>query len=256
MTRFRPCIDLHQGKVKQIVGSSLRDDGKELKTNFVSQRSAGWYGSLYASDQLHGGHVIKLGPGNDEAAREALAAYPGGLQIGGGVDLGNARHWLDAGASHVIVTSYLFSPEGVFLADRLEELAQCIGPQRLVVDLSCKAVGQGWVVAMNRWQTLTDLQITAESLQRLGHFCAELLVHAVDVEGKCEGIDEELVVFLAQHSPLPVTYAGGVASLADLRRIDELSAGRVDATVGSALDLFGGQGVSYHELVAFNRRVA
>ncbi len=256
MTRFRPCIDLHQGKVKQIVGSSLRDDGSEPKTNFVSDRGAAWYARRYAEDQLAGGHVIKLGPGNEEAAKEALAGFPGGLQIGGGIDIGNASSWLAHGASHVIVTSHLFSPQGQFLPQRLVELASAVGPQHVVVDLSCKARAGGWVVAMNRWQTLTDLLITPEELEWLGRYCAELLVHAVDVEGKCEGIDESLVEFLGRHSPVPVTYAGGIASLEDLQRIDELSAGRVDATVGSALDLFGGNSVRYADLVAFNRRVA
>lgn len=254
MTRFRPCIDLHQGKVKQIVGSSLSDDSSELRTNFVSERSAAWYAGLYAADRLSGGHVIKLGPGNEAAAREALAAYPSGLQIGGGVDLTNAASWIEAGASHVIVTSYLFSPEGRFLPQRLQDLASAVGPRHLVVDLSCKAGQGGWVVAMNRWQTLTDLVLTPAALQGLASHCAELLVHAVDVEGKCEGIDEELVRFLAEHSPVPVTYAGGISCLRDLQRIDELSAGRVDGTVGSALDLFGGHGVTYRELVAFNQR--
>jgi phosphoribosylformimino-5-aminoimidazole carboxamide ribotide isomerase len=260
MTRFRPCIDLHEGRVKQIVGSSLRDDegptdaSTALRTNFVSEHSSAWYARRYAEDGLKGGHVIQLGKGNQEAAMEALAAYPGGLQLGGGVTAENAADYLEAGASHVIVTSFLFHPEGRFLEERLDELVRRVGREHLVIDLSCKATGSGWVVAMNRWQTLTDLVITPETLARLGDHCAEFLVHAVDVEGKCQGIDEELTGFLGQHSPVPATYAGGIYRLEDLHLIQQLSAGRVDATVGSALDLFGGNGVRYQDCLAFNQR--
>lgn len=256
MTRFRPCIDLHEGRVKQIVGSSLTEDGERLKTNFVSEHSAEWFAQRYAQDGLTGGHIIQLGAGNEQAAKSALSAYPGGLQIGGGIRLENAREYLDAGASHVIVTSFLFDPGGRFLSERLQAMARMVGPERLVVDLSCRAIegDGGWVVAMNRWQKRTDLLLSPENLREIGGQCAEFLVHAVDVEGKCEGIDEGLVVFLGQNSPIPVTYAGGVHQLEVLHRINDLSKGRVDATIGSALDLFGGTAVSYRDCLAFNAR--
>jgi phosphoribosylformimino-5-aminoimidazole carboxamide ribotide isomerase len=254
MTRFRPCIDLHAGKVKQIVGSTLSDSGAGLKTNFVSDRDAAWYGALYRQDELPGGHVIMLGPNNEEAAKSALGAFPGGLQMGGGIRPCNAAEYLEAGASHVIVTSYLFETDGRFSETRLDKMIAAAGRDRLVIDLSCKATGEGWTVAMNRWQTLTDLRVTPETLRHLASCCAEFLIHAVDVEGKCEGIDERLVAFLGEHSPVPMTYAGGVHRLEDFQRIQDLSSGRVDATVGSALDLFGGSGVRYADLVAFNRR--
>jgi phosphoribosylformimino-5-aminoimidazole carboxamide ribotide isomerase len=256
MTRFRPCIDLHEGRVKQIVGSSLSGDGKGLKTNFVSEHSAEWFARRYAQDGLVGGHVIQLGAGNQQAAKSALSAYPGGLQIGGGIRLENALEYLDAGASHVIVTSFLFDHEGRFLSERLQAMARLVGPERLVVDLSCRALegDGGWVVAMDRWQKRTDLLLSPENLREIGGQCAEFLVHAVDVEGKCEGIDERLVVFLGQNSPIPVTYAGGVHRLEVLHRIEDLSKGRVDATIGSALDLFGGTAVSYQDCLAFNAR--
>jgi phosphoribosylformimino-5-aminoimidazole carboxamide ribotide isomerase len=254
MTRFRPCIDLHAGKVKQIVGSTLSDSGAGLKTNFVSDRDAAWYGALYRQDELPGGHVIMLGPNNEEAAKSALSAFPGGLQVGGGIRPCNAAEHLEAGASHVIVTSYLFETDGRFSETRLDKMIAAAGRERLVIDLSCKATGEGWTVAMNRWQTLTDLRVTPETLRHLASCCAEFLIHAVDVEGKCEGIDEGLVAFLGEHSPVPMTYAGGVHRLEDFQRIQELSSGRVDATVGSALDLFGGSGVRYADLLAFNRR--
>lgn len=254
MTRFRPCIDLHAGKVKQIVGSTLSDSGAGLKTNFVSDRDAAWYGALYRQDELPGGHVIMLGPNNEEAAKSALSAFPGGLQIGGGIRPCNAAEYLEAGASHVIVTSYLFETDGRFSETRLDKMIAAAGRERLVIDLSCKATGEGWTVAMNRWQTLTDLRVTPETLRHLASCCAEFLIHAVDVEGKCEGIDEGLVAFLGEHSPVPMTYAGGVHRLEDFQRIQDLSSGRVDATVGSALDLFGGSGVRYADLLAFNRR--
>ena len=251
MTRFRPCIDLHQGRVKQIVGGSLRD-GDDPVTNFVGAHDAAWYAARYREDQLTGGHVIQLGPGNIDTARAALAAWPGGLQIGGGITADNARDWLEAGAEKVIVTSWLFSSEGHFIWENLSTLSALIGPERLVIDLSCRRVGREWVVAMNRWQTLTDLTINPETLARLRPFCAELLIHAADVEGLRAGMDEELITFLGDHAHHPVTYAGGASSLTDLARVEKLSMGKVDLTIGSALDLFGGT-VPYAGCVAWNR---
>jgi phosphoribosylformimino-5-aminoimidazole carboxamide ribotide isomerase len=254
MTRFRPCIDLREGKVVQIVGGTLSDDGAGLETNFVSERPASWFAKRYRDDGLRGGHVIMLGPGNEAPAKEALAAFPGGLQAGGGISARNARQWLDAGASHVIVTSALFDGEGRFLEGKLRELSGMVGRERLVVDLSCRVAGEGWVVAMNRWQTLTDLKVESATLDRLSCFCAEFLIHAVDVEGLCEGIDERLVAFLGQWGGAPVTYAGGARDFGDLARVDSLSSGLVDLTIGSALDLFGGKLVKYEDCVAWNRR--
>lgn len=253
MTRFRPCIDLHNGVVKQIVGGTLSDDVASLKTNFESEHPASYFANRYREDGLTGGHVIQLGPGNKEAALSALAAYPEGLQLGGGVHLENAAGWLEAGASHVIVTSWLFDGGGHFLPERLEKLSAEIGKDRLVVDLSCRSLDEGWVVAMNRWQTLTDLSVTPEVLAEIADYCAEFLVHAADVEGKCEGIDGKLVHFLGKNCPIPVTYAGGARSFEDLATTDALSAGRVDLTIGSALDLFGGRAIRYLDCVAWNQ---
>jgi phosphoribosylformimino-5-aminoimidazole carboxamide ribotide isomerase len=255
MTRFRPCIDLHEGKVKQIVGSTLKDQGDAPRENFVSEHSSAWFAELYHKDGLNGGHVIMLGPGNEEAAREALAAFPGGLHVGGGIRGDNARSWLEAGASHVIVTSWLFDAQGRFQQARLEELSREVGKDRLVIDLSCKATAKGWTVAMNRWQTLTDLEVNAAAFAKLAPYCAEFLIHAVDVEGKCEGMDDALLQSLGQWSEKPVTYAGGARRLEDLHRAQQLSGGKVDVTIGSALDIFGGHGVRYEDCVAFNRRV-
>lgn len=254
MTKFRPCIDLHDGKVKQIVGGSLSDDGGSLKTNFESDRPAGYFANVYRKDDLKGGHVIKLGPGNDTSAREALAAYPGGLQVGGGIHLENAADWLRAGASHVIVTSWLFDEDGHFMPGRLDQLVNEIGRERIVLDLSCRSHGEGWVVAMNRWQTLTDVKVDASTIGDLSGSCDEFLVHAADVEGKCGGIDERLVEFLGQHAQRPVTYAGGANSFGDLATVERLSGGKVDLTIGSALDLFGGSQVNYSDCVSWNQR--
>lgn len=253
-TRFRPCIDLHEGRVKQIVGSTLSDAGDAPKENFVSSHGAAHYAAMYAHDGLTGGHVIMLGPGNEAAAMESLQAYPGGLHVGGGITQANAARYLAAGASHVIVTSYIFSPEGKFQEDRLAALVEETGPERLVLDLSCKRTATGWTVAMNRWQTLTDLEVTHDVLDHLATHCAEFLIHAVDVEGKCEGIDASLVRHLAGWGRKPMTYAGGARSLADLWLVQDASDGRVDVTIGSALDIFGGKGVTYAECVAFNHR--
>jgi phosphoribosylformimino-5-aminoimidazole carboxamide ribotide isomerase len=255
VTRFRPCIDLHDGRVKQIVGGSLTDHGAGLVTNFESDQPADFYASLYRRDRLAGGHVILLGPGNEDAARRAVQAYPLGLQVGGGIRADTAAGWLEAGASHVIVTSWLFSAEGRLLPERLEQMQAAAGRERLVIDLSCRRTGEGgWTVCMNRWQTFTDLTLTPEHLRQLAGFCGEFLVHAADVEGQCAGMDEALLPFLAAHSPIPVTYAGGARSLADLELAQKLSGGRVDVTIGSALDIFGGQGVRYAACVAWNQR--
>ncbi|MGJ8723518.1 MAG: phosphoribosylformimino-5-aminoimidazole carboxamide ribotide isomerase [Roseibacillus sp.] len=252
MTKFRPCIDLHEGKVKQIVGGTLTDEG--ATENFVSQEGAAYFAKMFGADQLEGGHVIQLGPGNQEAAEEALAAWPGGLQLGGGVTRENAANWLQAGACSVIVTSYLFDGEGRFLRERLKGLSKEIGTEKLVVDLSCRRTQEGWQVAMNRWQTLTDMSVTHAVLDELAEYCGEFLIHAADVEGKCGGVDTELVELLGGWCGRPMTYAGGVGVLGDLELVQESSGGNVDVTVGSALDIFGGKGVSYRELVAWNQR--
>lgn len=249
---FRPCIDLRGGKVVQIVGGTLTDSGAGTRTHFESERPASWFAALYRDDRLSGGHVIKLGPGNDDAARSALAAYPGGLHLGGGVDDTNARSWLDAGASHVIVTSWVFR-EGHLDRDRLRRLVDIVGKERLVLDLSCRRKGDDYFVVTDRWQRFTDLRVDAETLRDLAVQCAEFLVHAVDVEGLCRGIDEDLVRRLADHTPIPTTYAGGASSMDDLKRVTEIGNGRIDLTIGSALDLFGGNGVRYADCVAFNR---
>lgn len=266
MTKFRPCIDLHDGKVKQIVGSSLSDSGTGLKTNFETDRSPAWFAELYKKDGIKGGHVIMLGKGNEEAAKAALAAYPGGLQVGGGITADNAMEYIEAGASHVIVTSWIF-PEGKLDRERLERLSKTVGRDHLVLDLSCKRVCTGndssdddaediqprWKIAINRWQTLIDIEITTETLNDLARYCDEFLIHAADVEGKQQGMDDELIVFLAENSPIPCTYAGGAKSLADLEHCKQISNGKIDLTIGSALDLFGGKGVKYEDCVRFNK---
>ncbi|MCF0214974.1 MAG: phosphoribosylformimino-5-aminoimidazole carboxamide ribotide isomerase [Fibrobacteraceae bacterium] len=258
MTKFRPCIDLHDGKVKQIVGSSLTDSGAGLKTNFETDRSPAWFAELYKKDGITGGHLIMLGKGNEEAALEALAAYPGGLQVGGGINAENASKYINAGASHVIVTSWIF-PEGKLDRKRLEELVNAAGREHLILDLSCKRTGLDqngkpiWNIAINRWQTLIDITISRETLTDLANYCDQFLIHAADVEGKQQGMDEDLIRFLARYSPIPTTYAGGAKSLDDLKRCKEISNGKIDLTIGSALDMFGGKGVKYDECVKFNK---
>ena len=257
MTKFRPCIDLHDGKVKQIVGSSLSDSGAGLKTNFETDRSSSWFAELYKKDGIKGGHVIMLGKGNESAAKDALSAYPGGLQVGGGINAQNAKEYIDAGASHVIVTSWIF-PEGKLDRERLNELVKTVGKEHLILDLSCKRTGmangkQQWKIATNLWQTIIDIEITKETLEDLARYCDEFLVHAADVEGKQQGMDDELIKFLAENSPIPVTYAGGAKSLEDLEHCKEISNGKIDLTIGSALDLFGGKGVKYDDCVKFNK---
>ena len=257
MTKFRPCIDLHDGKVKQIVGSSLSDSGAGLKTNFETDRSSAWFAELYKKDGIKGGHVIMLGKGNESAAKDALSAHPGGLQVGGGINAQNAMEYIQAGASHVIVTSWIF-PEGKLDRARLDELVKTVGKEHLILDLSCKRTGivdgiPQWKIATNRWQTIIDIEITKETLEDLAQCCDEFLIHAADVEGKQQGMDDDLIRFLAENSPIPVTYAGGAKSLEDLEHCKEISNGKIDLTIGSALDLFGGKGVKYDDCVKFNK---
>lgn len=251
MTLFRPCIDLHQGKVKQIVGGSLNDQG--AKTNYVSPYNAAYYASLYQTHGLTGGHVIALGPGNKDEALNALKAWPQGLQFGGGVTDENASEFLQAGATHVIVTSFLFEG-GHLSADRLDRIRKEVGAERLVLDLSCRRTDAGWQIATDRWQTITETAINRETLTELAGHCSEFLIHAADVEGLQAGIDTELVTLLGEISPLPVTYAGGARSLQDLQLVNELSQGKVDLTIGSALDIFGGHGVTLEACIAWNKQ--
>ena len=247
--RFRPCIDLHGGVVKQIVGGTLSDTGDDrLETNFSAEKPAAWFASRYRRDNLTGGHVIQLGPGNEAAARAALAAWPGGLQVGGGIHADNAVAWLDAGASHVIVTSWVFAG-GRILMQRLKELTRRVGKSRLVLDLSCRRRQDAYLVATDRWQHFTSEAVTHDLMDRLAGYCDEFLIHAVDVEGRCSGIEADLVAYLGKWQGLPVTYAGGIAGQTDIDQIASLGGGRLDFTVGSALDIFGGTGLRYAEMV-------
>ncbi|KAK8076563.1 hypothetical protein PG994_003835 [Apiospora phragmitis] len=256
MTKFRPCIDLHAGQVKQIVGGTLDSSTDALRTNHVSLEPAGHFARLYRDHGLRGGHVIMLGPKNDAAATEALAAWPGGLQVGGGINDGNARGWVEKGAEKVIVTSFLF-PEGQFSQERLDAVLRSLDgdKQKLVIDLSCRRRGDDrWVVAMNKWQTITDMEVNQGTIKQLEPYCSEFLIHAADNEGLQKGIDEALVRRLAEWCSIPVTYAGGGRHLEDLDLVAQLSGGKVDLTIGSALDCFGGSGVKFEDCVAWNSK--
>ena len=234
--KFRPCIDIHQGKVKQIVGETLQSDPSQVVENFVSSHSPGYYADMYRRDGLKGGHIVMLGGGNEEAATEALQAYPGGLQIGGGITADNASQYLDLGASHVIVTSYIFQ-EGKLHHENLHKIVSKVGKQRLVIDLSCKQRDGNYYVVTNQWRTFSDFEVNAENIARLETYCDELLIHAVDVEGKREGVQERLAAQLAEWTSIPTTYAGGVRSVADLERFRAITGGKLDITIGSALDI-------------------
>lgn len=250
---FRPCIDIHNGKVKQIVGSTLKDQGDYARDNFVSDKDASYYASLYQKDGLRGGHIILLNSvdspfyeATKKQALSALSTYPGGMQIGGGIRADNAMDFLNAGASHVIVTSAVFR-DGVILWDELKALSNKIGKSHLVLDLSCRKRDGDYYIVTDRWQKFTKEIVTERLLDRLALYADEYLIHAVDVEGKSQGIEEELVTFLGKWDKIPVTYAGGVHSYEDLDRIKELGNGRLNVTIGSALDLFGGD-LSYRSV--------
>ena len=252
MTIFRPCIDLHQGKVKQIVGNTLTKDQEDLRINFVSDKTASNFAKICSQDKLRGGHLIMLGSGNKEAALDALKSYPGGLQVGGGISLDCASDWIREGASHVIVTSCLFDEIAHFKLAKLQDLASKIGKDKIVIDLSCKSNGKSWTVMKDNWQTATDLSLSESLLCLLSDYCDEFLIHATELEGKCQGIDSKLIKFLGRSSPLPCTYAGGVSSISDLDYIKSISDGRVDVTIGSGLDLFGGKLIKYKDCVSWD----
>ncbi|MCD7825306.1 MAG: phosphoribosylformimino-5-aminoimidazole carboxamide ribotide isomerase [Clostridiaceae bacterium] len=244
--KFRPCIDIHNGSVKQIVGGSLNDRGNQAVNNFVSSQDAAYYAEMYQRDGLTGGHIILLNQSSSsfykadvEQAEKALQAFSGGLQIGGGIHAGNAEFFLEMGASHVIVTSYVFR-NGMIDYDRLEKMVSAVGKKHLVLDLSCRYDKDDYYIVTDRWQKKTEEKLNAALLQKLSAYCDEFLVHAVDVEGKASGIEREVVRRLGQQPILPVTYAGGIHSQEDIEWIQKEGNGLVDYTVGSALDLFGG----------------
>lgn len=244
--RFRPCIDIHNGKVKQIVGGSLRDQGDRASENFVSEKDAGFYADLYRDAGLDGGHVIMLNHAGSpyyRATREqallALNRQRGRWQAGGGISAENAELFLDAGATHVIVTSYVFR-DGQICYENLEKLLRAVGRGHLVLDLSCRAARDSYYIVTDRWQKFTDVRLCPDVLDELSGYCDEFLIHAADVEGKAQGIEQELVRMLGNWQGIPVTYAGGVGTYEDIRLLGRLGRGRVDVTVGSALDLFGG----------------
>ena len=256
--KFRPCIDIHNGKVKQIVGSSLRDEGDSAVDNYVAECSAAQFAARFREDGLTGGHVILLNgrssPFYEATAREAkaaLKAYPGGLQVGGGITAETASSWIAEGASHVIVTSYVFR-DGRIDYGRLKKLASAVGPEHVVLDLSCrkKPAEEAYYICTDRWQKYTDTAGTPTVFAELSAFCDEFLVHGIAVEGKGSGIDEPLVALLAEASKAvrcPITYAGGIRSLSDIEKIRALGGGAIDYTVGSALDLYGGD-LAYQRL--------
>lgn len=236
--------------MKQIVGSTLNDENPgSVTTNFESEKTPSWFAKLYKADQLTGGHIIKLGPGNDEAALDALNAWPGGLQIGGGITAENAALWLDRGASHVIVTSYVFSDGKMDMA-RIKRLVAAVGKDKIVLDLSCRKRGNSYFIVTDRWQKFTDVVISERVLNGLVGFCGEFLIHAADVEGKCQGVELDLVKMLGDLAPIPTTYAGGVRSLSDLELLKKAGQNRLDVTIGSSLDIFGGD-MHYQDAVTF-----
>lgn len=244
---FRPCIDIHNGKVKQIVGSSLEDKGDKATENFVATRDADYFALMYKEMGIKGGHIILLNPVTSEyyeatrnQALKALKAYPGGMQIGGGITAENAKAFIDAGASHVIVTSYVFK-DGKINFENLQKLVKAVGKEHVVLDLSCRKKEDGYYIVTDRWQKFTDVKITHDTLDLLQEYCDEFLIHAVDVEGKNNGIELMLIEILAGWNKIPVTYAGGVHSYEDVLLLKKEGKEKINVTVGSALDIFGGQ---------------
>lgn len=256
--RFRPCIDIHNGSVKQIVGGSLADKGDFAVDNFVSEYDGAYYANLYKKYDLSGGHIIILNPKGSphyeadlQQAFSALGAWQGGLQIGGGINDENAAMFLDKGASHVIVTSFVFR-DGQVAWENLEKLVGAVGKQRLVLDLSCRERDGKYYIVTDRWQKFTDVELNEKTLEMLSGYCDEFLVHAADVEGKAKGIQDDVASLLGEFSPVAATYAGGISGFDDLEKLKALGRERIDFTVGSALDIFGGS-MSFGRTAAFGR---
>ncbi|MGK0290344.1 MAG: phosphoribosylformimino-5-aminoimidazole carboxamide ribotide isomerase [bacterium] len=251
---FRPCIDLHEGKVKQIVGSTLSDQqGASPVTNFCSEHEPSWFSKKYKEHNLQGGHIIKLGAGNDEAALSALSAWPQGMQIGGGINDENAFYWIEHGASAVIVTSFVFR-DGKIHDKNLQKIVQAVGKEKLVLDLSCRKKDGEYKIVTDRWTQFTDVTVNEKNLDFLSQFCFEFLIHAVDVEGMCNGIELELVKKLGKWGKIPITYAGGIQSDDDIQTIQKLGHNKIDFTVGSALDLFGGNKLCYSDMLQYSSK--
>ena len=245
--RFRPCIDIHNGKVKQIVGSSLQDKGDMAEENFVSSMEADSYAILYRRNRLTGGHIILLNGRESsyynadvQQAKKALMEYPNGLQIGGGITEENAAAFIEAGASHVIVTSYVFR-DGKIDYDNLKKINAVVGKEHLVLDLSCRKKEDGYYIVTDRWQKFTEEKVTWKLMDKLAEWCDEFLIHAVDVEGKSTGVEYTLLDILAGWNKIPITYAGGIHSMKDVEEIKNIGKGKIDFTIGSSLDLFGGK---------------
>lgn len=252
--QFRPCIDIHNGKVKQIVGGSLLDTGNYAKENFVATQDAAFYARLYKKNHIKGGHIILLNkagtPYYDEDVKQAklaLSEYPGGLQIGGGITANSAETFLQYGASHVIVTSYVFS-DGKVNYDRLKDLVSAVGKKHLVLDLSCRKKENQYYIVTDRWQKFTEEVVSKEIIEKLQDYADEFLIHAVDVEGKANGIEGDLVSMLSEYATIPITYAGGIGSYNDIEQMKYLGKGKLNITVGSALDLFGGT-LSFEKII-------
>lgn len=254
--KFRPCIDIHNGSVKQIVGGSLRDAGNMAQDNFVSVQDAGFFADMYKRSGLTGGHIIILNPSDSQyyqsdlaQAQMALDAYPGGMQIGGGINAFNGPGFIDMGASHVIVTSFVFK-NGEISYDNLRAMKEAVGKEHLVLDLSCRCRDGNYYIVTDRWQNFTNVMVNSETLDMLSEYCDEYLIHAVDVEGKASGIEHRVAGILGEWARIPMTYAGGVSSFEDLQQLKKLGRNRIDVTIGSALDIFGGN-MRYQEVLEF-----
>lgn len=257
--KFRPCIDIHNGSVKQIVGGSLRDENNQAVDNFISDKDASFYGDLYKKHGLSGGHIIILNPAGSEfyeadlrQAKLALKAFEGGLQIGGGINADNAKSFLDMGASHVIVTSYVFK-NGEINEENLKKIVKAVGKSQLVLDLSCRRRDGEYYIVTDRWQKFTEVKLCEKTVEYLSEYCDEFLIHAVDAEGKAKGIEEQIAAIMGDFCKIPSTYAGGISSLGDIEALKKAGKGKIDFTVGSALDLFGGS-IPFRSLVEISRK--
>lgn len=257
--QFRPCIDIHNGKVKQIVGSSLKDEGNHAKENFVSTNDASYFADLYKKNKLKGAHVIMLNAKDSEyyeatkaQAMIAVQTYPGALQVGGGITAENAKEYIDKGADKVIVTSYVFKDGEVQYAN-LQRLVEVVGKEHIVLDLSCRKRDGKYYIVTDRWQKFTNVEVTYDVLDELSSYCSEYLIHAVDVEGKQQGIDKALISYLGNWDGIPITYAGGIHTYEDIDLIQTLGHGKIHVTVGSSLDLFGGS-LEFEKLVQLMKK--
>ncbi|MBT3539096.1 phosphoribosylformimino-5-aminoimidazole carboxamide ribotide isomerase [bacterium] len=246
--QFRPCIDILNGKVTQIVGETLATNSL-VAENFVTNKNAAYFADLYKKNNLAGGHIIMLDKTEKTKSQtiEALKTFPQDFQVGGNINSDNAQEFINAGASHIIVTSYIFK-DNKLSPLRLQRLMSAVKKEKIVLDLSCRKKNNEYYVVTNRWQIFSNFKVTSKNLETLSNYCDEFLIHGVDSEGKLQGVEIDLLNILKDFTGIPITYAGGIRDMNDIEKIKQTGNGYINFSVGTALDIFGGE-LNYNKVI-------